>query len=166
MGKAVTYALRGVQLVLAITDMGLSAYLINWYLTSTRFSSPHIFNFHLVASLISILSILYLELTPIFAPRALHAFAALFLESLNTIFYFSGFIALATFLSELVFCNGPQCAAGHATVGVSAASFVAWLVTTVLVAKDIFKGGLRAPSTTGSWGNQAAASRTSPMAQV
>ncbi|KAK0385874.1 hypothetical protein NLU13_7051 [Sarocladium strictum] len=166
MGKAIIYSLRAVQATLAVTSIGLSAYLINWYLTRTRFSSPNIFNFHLVAPIISLLTILYLELTPIFAPRALHAFAALGLEALNTIFYFSGFIALATFLSELVFCNGPQCAAGHALVGISAASFVAWVVTTALVAKDIFKGGLRAPSAGGSWGKKGLVPSAAPMAQV
>lgn len=140
--------------------------MIDWYLSHTRFSSPHIFNFLLVAPIISFLSMLYLELAPRFAPRASHAFAVLAVESLNTIFYFSGFIALAVFLSELAFCNGPQCAAGQALATVAAISFIAWLATTALVAKDIFKGGLRAPSSMGSWGHEAPAPRISPMAQA
>ncbi|KAL2202193.1 hypothetical protein CC79DRAFT_1401873 [Sarocladium strictum] len=167
MGKVVTLTLRGVQVALAIGNIAVSSYLIDWYLTRTRFSSPHIFNFHLVAPLISILSILYLELTPRFAPRATHAFAALAIEALNVIFYFSGFIALAVFLTQLSFCNGPQCMAGQANVALSAASFLAWLGTLVMVAKDVFKGGLRAPSTVGSWGNKApVAGPRAPMAQV
>ncbi|KAH8178252.1 membrane-associating domain-containing protein [Sarocladium implicatum] len=166
MAKFVIFGLRGLQAVLALGNLGLSAYLIDWYLAHVHLSPPHIINFLLVTPILSLLSILYLELAPRFAPRACHAFAAFAIEFLNTLFYFSGFIALAAFLSQLRFCNGPQCAAGQAQAVVAAINFVAWLVSTVLVSKDVFKGGLRAPSSTGSWGNNAPATRTPPMAQV
>lgn len=77
----------------------------------------------------------------------------------------AGFIALAAFLSELAFCNGAQCAAGRADAVVASANFVAWVLSTVLVAKDIFKGGLRAPSTV-TWGFSRRASPMPPMAQA
>lgn len=163
----VVLGLRIVQVVLAVGNLGLAAYLIDWYLSRTRFSSPHVFNFLLVAPIISLLSILYLELTPRFAPRASHAFAALAVESLNGLFYFAGFISTAVFISELSFCNGPQCVSAQASAAIAAGNFAAWMATTVLVAMDIFKGGLRAPSSMGSWGHEAPPPRAGgPMRQV
>jgi hypothetical protein len=111
----------------------------------TSLAPPSVFNFLLFAPVWSLLSIVYLELAQRFAPRATHPFASLALEAVNTFFYFAGFIALAVFLSKLVFCNGSVCAVGRATSVVAAAEFASWIASTILVAKDIFKGGVRKP---------------------
>lgn len=65
------------------------------------------------------------------------------MELLNTIFYFAGFIAMAAFLARLEFCRGAVCAAARAAAVAAAVSFAMWVGTTGLMAKDVFKGGLR-----------------------
>ena len=68
------------------------------------------------------------------------------LEALNALFYFCGFTAAAVFVSRLRFCIEAQCGTIQAAVVAAALLFVAWTATTALVAKDIFKGGLRKPA--------------------
>ena len=67
------------------------------------------------------------------------------MEVLNTLFYFAGFIAMAAFMARLEFCRGAICAAAKAATVAAAASFAVWAGTTGLMAKDVFKGGMRRP---------------------
>lgn len=50
---------------------------------------------------------------------------------------------MAAFVARLEFCRGAVCAAAQASAVVAAVSFVVWTGTTVLMAKDVFKSGLR-----------------------
>lgn len=50
---------------------------------------------------------------------------------------------MAILLSRLVFCEGTVCAVARATSVLAAAEFGAWIVTTMMQAKDIFKNGVR-----------------------
>jgi hypothetical protein len=68
------------------------------------------------------------------------------LEVLNVLFYFAGFIALAVFLSQLLFCRGSVCAAARADTVFASASFLLWVGSTYLMAKDVFKLGFRKPT--------------------
>merc|ERR1712000_651671 len=95
------------------------------------------------APIFSIFSLAYLTLAPRFIPRYTNPFVSLAIEFLNTIFYFAGFIALAVFLSKLLFCNGTVCAVGRSTSIVAAADFSCWIATMMIEAKTIFKKGLR-----------------------
>lgn len=72
---------------------------------------------------------------------ASHPWAVVAVELLNVVFYFSGFIALAVFLSRLLFCRGAVCGAARADTVFGAFSFVLWGVTAGLMAKDMAKGG-------------------------
>lgn len=130
-------------------------------MTQSPFASPGTVNFLVFVPIFSIISIVYLEAVPRLAPRgkipsslfpplpprltgtASHPFASLALELLNTLFYFAGFIAMAAFMARLEFCRGAICAAAKAATVAGAASFVLWAGTTGLMAKDVFKGGLR-----------------------
>ncbi|KAI9170965.1 hypothetical protein HJFPF1_00444 [Paramyrothecium foliicola] len=169
MSQVVTLALRGLQAMLALTNLGLASYgkstwaawrpcprlshdtpvrltypaVTNWYVSGSRRWSPSSINWLVFVPIFSVLSIVYLELAPRRFPRFSHPFASLSVEFLNTLFYFSGFIAFAVFLSQLSFCNGPVCSAGRAVAAVAAFEFAAWSATTILLAKDIFKGGFR-----------------------
>ncbi|OAQ74360.2 membrane-associating domain-containing protein [Pochonia chlamydosporia 170] len=98
-------------------------------------------NFLLAASIISILSILYLELAPRFAGRLGHPYAYLGVEGMNTVFYFAGFIALAVYVGNLTFCTGRICSAARADAVIAAGAFCAWIASTILTAKQMIVGG-------------------------
>ncbi|KAH9908058.1 membrane-associating domain-containing protein [Xylariomycetidae sp. FL2044] len=142
----VILGLRAAQMLFAIIIMGLSAYVANWYNVDTLTSSPSQINFLLASSLLTIVSVLYLELTPRFMPRASHPYAAMGLELLNALFYFAGFIALAVFISGLLFCRGSVCGAAKADVAFGAFEFLLWTGSSLLMGKDVFKGGVRLPT--------------------
>jgi hypothetical protein len=73
---------------------------------------------------------------------ASHPYAHLVVEVLNTLYYFVGFVALATFLSKLLFCRGSVCAAARADAVFAAFSWMLWTGSTTILALEIFKGGL------------------------
>ncbi|RXG47072.1 hypothetical protein VDGE_20144 [Verticillium dahliae] len=135
--------LRVVQAFLAMAVLVLSAYVANWYNVSTLTASPPQINFLIVSPLISLLSIVYLEVVPRYAPRASHPWVAMACEFINTLFYFAGFIALSVFLGRLRFCRGSVCGAARADAVSAAAQFVAWSASAALTGKIVFKGGLR-----------------------
>jgi hypothetical protein len=64
-------------------------------------------------------------------------------EIVNTLFYFAGFIALAVFLGKLLFCRGSVCAAARADAVFAAFSWILWCGSTVILALEIFKGGIK-----------------------
>ncbi|KAI3552106.1 uncharacterized protein CLUP02_00691 [Colletotrichum lupini] len=141
--------LRIVQGVLALVILGLSAFIANWYNMDTMTSSPSQVNFLVFVPLWSFISIAYLELVPKFAPRASHPWGAVAFELLNVLFYFAGFIALAVFLSKLLFCRGTVCAVARADTVLAAFEFALWSGTSLLMVKDVFKTGFRKPSAAG-----------------
>ncbi|KAK2003098.1 hypothetical protein LX36DRAFT_165861 [Colletotrichum falcatum] len=143
------FPLRIVQGVLSLVILALSAYVANWYNVDTMTSSPSQINFLVFVPLFSFISIAYLEVVPKFAPRASHPWAAVGFEALNVLFYFSGFVALAVFLSKLLFCRGAVCGAARADTVFAAFQFVLWSGTTLLMFKDVFKTGFRKPTAGG-----------------
>ncbi|KFZ08254.1 hypothetical protein V502_09462 [Pseudogymnoascus sp. VKM F-4520 (FW-2644)] len=161
MGYAFLLPLRILQLVTASAVLGLSSYgmppfpanprfddpefgaVAHWYDADTLTASPSQFNFLIFTGVWTLLSIFYLEIVPRRWPRGSHPYAAFALESLTTLFHFSGFIALSVFLSKLLFCRGTVCTAARIDVGVATFGFVLWLASTVVVAVEIFKGGFR-----------------------
>ncbi|KAI0013311.1 membrane-associating domain-containing protein [Xylariaceae sp. FL0662B] len=139
--------LRAAQIFFALIVMALSAYVANWYNVDTLTSSPSQVNFLLFSSLFTMVSILYLELTPRFAPRVSHPYAAMSLEILNALFYLGGFIALAVFMSRLLFCRGSVCGSAKADIAFGAIEFLLWTGSAVLMGKDVFSKGFRRPAT-------------------
>ncbi|KAI0137350.1 membrane-associating domain-containing protein [Xylariales sp. AK1849] len=141
MTSIIILALRGVQLVMAVVVLGLSAYIANWYNVDTMTKSPSQVNWLLFSSLWTIISVLYLELTPKFVPRASHPMASLGVEASNVLFYFAGFIALSVFISKLLFCRGTVCGAARADVAFGAIEFLVWTASAIFTAREVFKGG-------------------------
>jgi hypothetical protein len=63
------------------------------------------------------------------------------------LFYFAGFVALATFLGKLLFCRGSVCAAARADAVFAAFSWLLWTGTSAILALEIFKGGFKGVKT-------------------
>ncbi|KAG8423233.1 hypothetical protein J3459_008431 [Metarhizium acridum] len=144
MSRVGSVSLRALQGILAAANLGLSAYVINWYRTLTSQSADGSVSFLLAASVMSILSILYLELAPRFVSRLAHPYAALAVQGLNTALYFAAFIALAVYVGNLTFCEGSVCRASRADAVVAAGAFCAWIASTILTAKHMIVGGAAA----------------------
>ncbi|KAJ0124910.1 hypothetical protein J7T55_006253 [Diaporthe amygdali] len=141
MGFPLILALRAVQGVFAVIILGLSAYVANWYNVDTLTSSPSQVNFLVFVPLFSLISIAYLEAVPKFMPKLSHPWAVLALEVTNVLFYFAGFVALAVFLTHLLFCRGAVCGSARAATVFSSFNFVLWTATAALTIKDALKGG-------------------------
>jgi len=69
---------------------------------------------------------------------ASHPIAHFVVQLLNTLFYFAGFVALAVFLSKLLFCRGTVCVAARADAAFAAFSWIIWTATTVLLSLEVF----------------------------
>jgi len=149
MAFSIVLVLRAVQLVFAVVVVGLSGYVAHWYNADTLTASPAQINFLIFVPIFSFLSIAYLEVTPRFMAKASHPYAHLCFEVMNMLFYFAGFIALATFLGKLLFCRGSVCAAARADAVFAAFSWVLWAATSGLLALEIFKGGFKGMKTDG-----------------
>ncbi|CAG8976322.1 hypothetical protein HYALB_00005729 [Hymenoscyphus albidus] len=134
--------LRIAQFVFSIIVLGLSSYVSHWYDVDTLTSSPSQVNFLVFVPVFSFISMIYLEVVPRFMQKASHPYAHLGFEFLNTLFYFAGFIALAVFIGKLLFCRGSVCAAARADATFAAFSWLLWTASTVIVALQIFKGGM------------------------
>lgn len=108
--------------------------------------------------LFSLISIAYLEAVPKFMPKCeycqspdqcskltlspvSHPWAVLALEVTNVLFYFAGFVALAVFLTHLLFCRGAVCGSARAATVFSSFNFLLWTATAALTIKDALKGG-------------------------
>ncbi|KAM5342932.1 hypothetical protein ACJ41O_013898 [Fusarium nematophilum] len=131
--------LRVLQLVLSLASIGLSSYVIHYYMMGSRTASPSPFTYLLVSSVFSIFSLAYLELVSRFAQRFSNQYVAIGLESINAALYFAGFIAIAIFIGSLLMCTGTVCSAGRADVVIAAGQFTTWIATTIFTAKDMFK---------------------------
>jgi hypothetical protein len=61
------------------------------------------------------------------------------------LFWFVGFVALAVFLSRLLFCQGSICHAARAGAVFSSFQFALWSVTTFLMSEDLLRLGFHKP---------------------
>jgi hypothetical protein len=141
----------------------------NWYNSDTLTASPSQINFLIFVPVWSFITIAYLEITPVYAKRgkrhnlpppslkttltmglfiASHPYAHFALEIITTIFYFAGFIALSVFLSKLLYCRGSVCASARAAAIFTSISCATWVLTTILLGIEIFKGGFRVAQAT------------------
>jgi hypothetical protein len=80
---------------------------------------------------------------------ASHPYVAVGMEFSNVLFFFAGFVALAVFLSKLLFCRGTVCGAAQADTVFGSFLFVSWMASAALMGRDVFKSGFRKPSTAG-----------------
>lgn len=84
---------------------------------------------------------MYEKLTVPLPHVAFHPAAALGLESLNALFYFSAFIYMAVFIGRLLFCRGTVCAPARAAAVFGAFEFALFCATAALAARAIAANG-------------------------
>ncbi|KAL5611941.1 hypothetical protein BROUX41_000492 [Berkeleyomyces rouxiae] len=135
---AASWILRGLQAVIALTVLILAMIVSRFYNTQTDFSAPSQVNFLIFVPLFSFISLVYLVVIPKIAPRASHPFAAFVVEGLNALFYFSGFIALAVFISRLSFCVGSICTTARMAAVGGGIEFGLWTASTIAASRAAF----------------------------
>jgi hypothetical protein len=84
--------------------------------------SPSEINFLIFSCVWTILTLLYVAVVPMKFPRVAPQYALLGADCLAMIFWFSGFIALAAFLTPRV-CFGNVCNVARAVIAFSAAEW-------------------------------------------
>lgn len=144
--------LRWIQGAIAIAVGGLSIYVARWYDAETLTPAPPEFRFLIFAAVCSLLNVVFLEFTRISNSKLANPYLHLAVEFLNTVIFLAGSIALHLFLSQLLFCRGSVCMAAKADVGLAFTSFVLWLLTTTLSAREAVRWrrsrrGIQAPHT-------------------
>ena len=106
--------------------------------------SPAEVDFIVFSSVWSILSLVALIVIPWkmahMAENGIMRFVLLGVEGLATLFWLSGFIALAVFLSDRI-CFGTVCSVAKAGTALSAFEFVLFAVTMVFAVLKVFRGG-------------------------
>ncbi|KAL9111581.1 MAG: hypothetical protein Q9227_004069 [Pyrenula ochraceoflavens] len=111
-------------------------------------ASPSQVNFLLFCGIwTAVIAVPYLTLSPRYYPSAAHKFGILAAEVLTMIFWFSGFIALAVFITNLLFCRGNVCRAAQAATAFGAFSWypspllelVLFAVTTALATMHVIR---------------------------
>ncbi|KAA6410046.1 MAG: hypothetical protein FRX48_06660 [Lasallia pustulata] len=150
MAYNLAFPLRILQFLLAIIVLALTSYVAHWYNTRTISPSPHSINFLIFTSVWTLLSVLYLGLSPSYSPRAAHKHAILAVDGLTCLFWLAGWIALAAFLAGLLFCTGHVCGAAKAAAVLGVLEWLLFVVTTTLAV-------LHALRTRGASGTKAAA---------
>ncbi|KXL45077.1 hypothetical protein M433DRAFT_154651 [Acidomyces richmondensis BFW] len=138
--RVVVLGLRIAQAVLAVIILGLSAYVANWWSGHWHVGSPSEVNFLLFCAVWSLLALLYLILVPwrFSDTMAHHKFAILAAESVTTLFWFAGFIALAVFLTGRV-CFGSVCSAAKAATVFGAFEWLLFAATTAVAILHVFR---------------------------
>ncbi|CZR62226.1 uncharacterized protein PAC_12123 [Phialocephala subalpina] len=136
MCSAVNAALRGGQAFHSLVVLALSSYVAYENNRSIIPSSPQI-NFLIFTSSFSIVALLFLEVVPRISPRTASPLAVLIVQGLVSGLFMAGFIALSIFLSGLLFCNGPVCAAARADAVFAAFSYVVWVASATITGIQI-----------------------------
>ncbi|KAL5118822.1 hypothetical protein ACEQ8H_003325 [Pleosporales sp. CAS-2024a] len=135
---------RGVQVVLNITVLGLMAYVAQWWSTHWHQSSPSEVNFLIFAPAWSVLVLASVIIVPLKFSHMLSSKTAqiglLAMEGLTMLYWFGGFVALAVFLSGRI-CFGTVCDVARASTALSAINWLAWTVTFGYGVYQVVKGG-------------------------
>jgi uncharacterized membrane protein (DUF485 family) len=128
------------QALLAILVLALTAFVANWYNTSTFTASPSQVNFLLFCGIWTfVLAVPYLVLAPRYFAQAAHKYGILAAEAVTMLFWFAGFIALAVFISNLLFCRGNVCRAAQAATVFGALEWILFTTTTILAAIHVVR---------------------------
>ncbi|KAK0648876.1 membrane-associating domain-containing protein [Cercophora newfieldiana] len=126
-----------VTAVLAVIELGLTAYLVTPY--NGWADPPSAKSFMLFNAIFSLLVLAYLALTPKYFPRFFHRLVALGLEAVTSLFWFAGSIALAAGWAH------PRCGGNNYCGSVNAAvafGFFLWALFTffaILSAREVLR---------------------------
>ncbi|OAL54565.1 hypothetical protein IQ07DRAFT_583837 [Pyrenochaeta sp. DS3sAY3a] len=137
---AIVLGLRGVQVVLSIIVLGLTAYIVDAFTTPWASWSPDSLNFMLFTSVWTLLAVAYLVLSPTRFPKAAHKYAIAAVEFITMIFWFAAFIAVAVLWRDSwrgVRGRGTFYGSGVAAIVFSAFLWLTFVATTVLSALHI-----------------------------
>ncbi|KAH7313032.1 membrane-associating domain-containing protein [Rhexocercosporidium sp. MPI-PUGE-AT-0058] len=134
--------LRILQAIFSIIVLALSSY-VAFIQNQTGYHSATQINFLIFVPSFSILSLLFLELAPRFAPKVSNQYVMFGIQGLISGLYLGGFIALSVFLSKLIFCQGGICTAARADAVFGALSYVVWVVSTTILGIEMSRSGLR-----------------------
>jgi len=138
MAYAFALPLRIIQGFLAALILILDAVVVhNWSWVTW---SPSEANFVLFCAVWTLLVVAYLAFAPMFAPTAAHKFGILAAEVLTTIFWFAGWIALASLLGDIRTCDHwHTCRIAIAADVFSAFEWLLFSVTTVMAALHVWR---------------------------
>jgi len=116
--------IRVIQAVLAIIVLGLLAYASNSW---SWFWSPSSVNFLIFTSVWTLLVVAYLVIAPMRFPAAAHRFGILAAEFVTMLFWFAGFIAVASLLGEID-CGGSDWGPCKASIAADVFAAFEWLL--------------------------------------
>jgi hypothetical protein len=115
--------------VLSVIELGLLAYVASSY---HGWRSPDVVNFMIFNSVWSLLVLLYVGITPMYATRLFHKLVSVGLLVVTTIFWFAGSIALAAFIG-VPKCHGNSwCGSVQAAVAFGFFLWIAFMFLAVL----------------------------------
>ena len=135
---AIVLGLRGVQVVLSIVVLGLTAYLVDAFSTPYGNWSPRSINFMLFTSVWTLLAVAYLVLAPTRFPKAAHKYAIGAVEFLTMLFWFAAWVAVAALWGAgWAGGQGTFYGCGVAAIVFGAFIWLAFVATTILAALHI-----------------------------
>ncbi|KAF2734861.1 hypothetical protein EJ04DRAFT_227638 [Polyplosphaeria fusca] len=141
---------RGLQAVLAVTVLGMMAYVASWWTSHWRQLSPSEVNWMIFSPVWTILVLVPLILVPLkfdhMSSQPAVKWGLLVAEALTMLYWFGGFIALAVFLSDRI-CFGTVCSVAKAGTAIAAFEWVAFAVTAVFSVLRVVKGGRKSGGT-------------------
>ncbi|KAK6341933.1 hypothetical protein TWF730_001417 [Orbilia blumenaviensis] len=141
MGFSPILGIRIAAGVLSIIILGVDAYAISAFNNTRSGSSPSSMNFVIFCVIWTWLSLAYILITPRFLPRLHDKWILLAVEALATLFWFSGFVAVAAYVGDhSITCPESVCGSIKATIAFSCFEWLAWVASLVLVCLSIFKG--------------------------
>ncbi|KAK0129171.1 hypothetical protein ONS95_001107 [Cadophora gregata] len=150
--------LRILQAVFSIVVLALSSYgtwitrrcsentnqfSVAFIQNQTGYHSATQINFLIFVSSFSLLSLLFLELAPRFAPKVSNQYVQLFVQCLVGGLYLGGFIALSVFLGQLMYCQGSICTAAKVDAVFGAVSCTVWMASVATLGIEMSRFGRR-----------------------
>ncbi|KAK6330912.1 hypothetical protein TWF718_003108 [Orbilia javanica] len=141
MGFSPILGIRIAAGVLSVIVLGVDAYAISAFNNTRSGSSPSSMNFVIFCVIWTWLSLAYILITPRFLPRLHDKWILLAVESLATLFWFSGFVAVAAYVGDhSITCPESVCGSIKAAIVFSCFEWLTWVASLVLVCLSIFKG--------------------------
>ncbi|KAL6165531.1 hypothetical protein ACJQWK_08755 [Exserohilum turcicum] len=126
--------LRGVQILFSIIVLGLTAYLVDAYVSWV----PGSVAFMLFSSIWTLLAVAYLVLAPARFPAAAHKYAIAGVEFVTMIFWFAAFVAVASLWGDSWWVgHGTFWSCGVAAIVFGAFLWATFVATTILAALHI-----------------------------
>lgn len=126
---------HGVAAVFAIIELGLTAYVVSPFNNRAYGPgrSPDTLNFMVFNSVWSLLVLAYVGIVPIYMTSFFHKLAALALNAITTVFWFSGSIAMAVYWGAPSCSSNTYCGSMEAAI---AFGFFLWLIFSFLTVID------------------------------